>query len=80
MADTTNFFELTTKMRDQAEKAGYVFQMKTRWFLSRTDGATIWPHIDGYISCFLRGGQYVKHKKYLDFKRALERRFGDADE
>lgn len=77
----TDFFELTRKMRDQAEKHGYAFVMKGHWVLSRaSDKALIWPHIDGYISAFERQGMYVKHKKYLNFERALSRTFGGDNE
>lgn len=76
-----DFFSLTTAQRDLAEKKGFTFEMRWRWLLTRkSDGAIIWPHIDGYISAFLRDGMYVKHKKYLDLGRALGRRFGDSDE
>jgi hypothetical protein len=44
----------------------------------KSDGARIWPHIDGFISCFLRDGMFVKHRKFRDLDRALNRLFGDA--
>lgn len=48
------------------------------WILKRTsDAARIWPHIDGFISCFIRKGMYVKLKKYIDLNSALYRQFSD---
>lgn len=75
------FFEFTKKMRDQAEKAGFTFEMRYHWLLTRkSDGAIIWPHIDAYISAFTRDGMYVKHKRFKDFEKALKRKFGDKNE
>ena len=51
-----------------------------RFRLSRkADDALIWPHIDGFISTFIRQGTFVRHKKYRDLDRVLARRFGDND-
>jgi len=62
-----------------AQAHGFKYQvLDDRFYLKRqADDTRIWPHIDGYISCFIRQGTFVKHKKFLDLKRALERRFGD---
>jgi hypothetical protein len=49
-----------------------------RFYLTRkSDHARIWPHIDGFMSAFIRGGTFVKRKKFVDLPRALDRRFGD---
>lgn len=75
------YFSLSKAQRDLAEKKGFTFEMRAHWLLTRkSDGAIVWPHIDGYISAFLRDGMYVKHKKFRnDLKDALDRRFGDRD-
>jgi len=75
-------FSLTKDQRDMAEKKGFVFEMHDRWFLFRKlDGATVWPHMDGYISAFVREGTYVHHRKFRDtLENALDRKFGDPDE
>ena len=62
-----------------ASAKGFSYEVfNGRFFMKRSkDEARIWPHIDGFISCFLRQGSYVKHKKFIDFNRAIDRRFGD---
>lgn len=61
-----------------AEKGFSYEEHNGRFLLKRhADLARIWPHIDGFESTFIRQGQYVKHKKFLDLARALDRRFGD---
>jgi hypothetical protein len=77
-----DYWELTKSMRDLADKKGFTFQIKYRWVLTRkSDGATVWPHIDGYISAFLRDGMYVNQRKFRNsFKDALDRKFGDKDD
>jgi hypothetical protein len=79
--EISDYWTLTKDMRDLAEKKGFTFEMRARWILTRkADGAIIWPHIDGYISAFLRDGMYVKHKKFRkSFEDALNRKFGDSD-
>ena len=73
-----DFFALTKEMRALAEKKGFVFHLAQHWVLKKEkDRAIIWPMIDGYIHAFERQGQYVQHKKYKDFARCLDRRFGD---
>lgn len=81
MSGTADFFAFTKSQRDLAEKKGFVFEMRGHWVLTRkADGATVWPHIDGYISAFIRDGMYVKHKKFRGkLEDALNRRFGDSD-
>lgn len=76
-----NYFSLTTKQRDIAEEKGFTFEMRANWLLTRkSDGAVIWPHIDGYISTFMRDGTYVKHRKFRNsLEEALNRKFGDPD-
>lgn len=76
-----DYFSFTKDQRDLAEKKGFVFEMKHHWLLSRkSDGATVWPHIDGYISAFIREGTYVKHRKFRNsLEDALNRKFGDSD-
>jgi len=80
--DEVDYFTFTKEQRDLAEKKGFVFEMKDRWILFRkSDGATVWPHIDAYISAFLREGTYVKHRKFRNsFEDALDRKFGDSDD
>jgi hypothetical protein len=62
-----------------AMKRGFSHSINNgRFYLSRkSDDARIWPHIDGFISCFIRQGTFVNHKKFRDFSLALDRRFGD---
>lgn len=75
-----NYFELTKKMLEQAQKKGFVFHLSQHWVLKReTDRAIIWPMIDGYIHAFERQGGYTQHKKYKDFGRCLDRKFGEKD-
>lgn len=45
----------------------------------KRDEAYIWPHIDGFLSTFIRQSTFTGHKKYLDLTRVLDRRFGDYD-
>lgn len=76
-----DYFTFTKSQRDLAEKKGFVFEIRDRWILTRkADNAIVWPHIDGYISAFIRDGMYVKHKKFRkSLEDALNRRFGDSD-
>ena len=76
-----DYWELTKSMRELAAEKGFIFEIKDRWLLTRkSDGAAVWPAIDGYISAFLREGMYVKHKKFrASFKDALNHRFGDSN-
>lgn len=62
-----------------AEKGFFYEESEDEHFLlkRKADDARIWPHIDGFISCFMRQGMYVKHKKFIELSRALDRRFGD---
>lgn len=78
----TDYFALTKEMRDLAVKKGFTFELKSHWVLTRSsDKAIVWPHIDGYISAFIRDGQYVKHRKFRNsFEEALDRKFGDPNE
>lgn len=65
-----------------AEDKGFKYELNSqqRFMLKRDkDHARIWPHVDGFIFAFIRSGEYVKHKKYCDLDRALDRQFGDKD-
>lgn len=77
-----DYYTFTKEDRDLAEKKGFVFEMRAHWLLTRkSDGAVIWPHVDGYISAFLREGTYAKHRKFRNsLESALKRKFGDPDE
>lgn len=72
---------LSDEQRARAESLGYRHEIRYgNFMLTRPkDMHVIWPHIDGLISCFIRDGMYVKHKKFKDYDRALARRFGDRD-
>jgi hypothetical protein len=56
----------------ELDKDRYHFLLKRK-----ADDARIWPHIDGFISCFLRQGMYVKHQKFKELTTALDRHFSD---
>lgn len=77
-----DYFSLSPKQRDEAEELGFIFEMRRHWLLTRkADGAIVWPHVDGYISAFVRDGIYVKHRKFRGkLVDALKRKFGDSDE
>lgn len=77
-----HYFSLTKNQRDLAEEKGFTFEMRHRWLLTRkSDGAIVWPHIDGYVSGFIRNGMYVKLKKFRgNLEEALNRKFGDTDD
>lgn len=66
----------------EAESLGFSYAERGgRFRLHRSsDGAMIWPHIDAFISVFVRQGHFVKHKRYYDLQKAMRRRFGDAHE
>lgn len=74
---------LSDELITQAAEKGFAYEESEdsedeRFLLKRkADDARIWPHIDGFISCFMRQGMYVKHKKFMELSRALDRRFGD---
>ena len=70
---------LTDRQQEDAAKKGFTYAVNNRKFYlkRKSDEARIWPHIDGFISVFIRGGWYVKHKKFKDLDRALDRQFSD---
>jgi hypothetical protein len=75
-------WRLTDREQEEAAKKGFDYEpsghLDCRFLLKRPkDAARIFPHIDGFISCFVRQGMYVKHKKYIDLNRALDRHFSD---
>lgn len=74
-----DYFTLTEEQSEMALAKGFtVSYIGDRWYFMRIgDSSRIWPHIDGYIHAFVRQGHMVKHKKFLDLAKALDRRFGD---
>lgn len=64
-----------------AESKGYTYkEVDGRFRLHRaTDQHMIWPHVDAFISAFSRQGYLVKHKRYYDLEKILNRRFGDSE-
>jgi hypothetical protein len=80
MNDIHPQWRLTDRQVEEAEKKDFVYHRTAvgRFILKRDrDEARIWPHIDGFCSCFIRKGMYVQHKKYLELTRALDREFGE---
>lgn len=77
-----DFFTLSEEQQALARTKGFQLLGRSHWILSRkSDGATVWPHVDGYISVFERDGLYVKHKKFRhSLEEALTRKFGDRDD
>jgi hypothetical protein len=73
-------WQLSPEEIQEAKDCGFDHEDRDgKFYLQRaSDQATIWPHIDGFISAFIRQGLYVKHKKYLDLTRAMTRKFGDT--
>lgn len=72
-------WRLTDRQQEEAAKKDWVYNKCSYKFILRreADDARIWPHIDGFIHCFVRRGMYVQHKKFIDLSRALDRRFGE---
>lgn len=66
----------------EAESLGFTYsEVGGRFRLNRhSDGAMIWPHIDAFISVFVRQGYFVKHKRFYDLQQAMRRKFGDPNE
>lgn len=65
----------------EAKDLGFKYsEIDGRFRLQRdSDGAMIWPHVDAFISVFVRQGHFVKHKRYYDLQKAMKRKFGDSD-
>lgn len=72
-------WNLTDKDIKLAAVKGFMYDTKRHHFLlkRKLDDARVWPHIDGFISCFIRQGMYVKHQKFRELSTALDRHFND---